>query len=155
MLLGICPEVVDLFKDRTVNASIFAALRKMKPARQIEAAELMITVSNYSASYARALLAATKQAHLVRSDQPKKLSGLTTEQMARMEREMEALQEDVKSVESRYGDDVLNLVIAAGYIAKLLANARINRYLQKRHSELLNQLQTIVAAGSLEQTQTT
>jgi hypothetical protein len=115
----------------------------------------MITVSNYSASYARALLAATKQAHLVRSDQPKKLSGLTTEQMARMEREMEALQEDVKSVESRYGDDVLNLVIAAGYIAKLLANARINRYLQKRHSELLNQLQTIVAAGSLEQTQTT
>jgi ParB-like chromosome segregation protein Spo0J len=151
MLLGICPEVVDLLKDRAVNASIFAVLRKMKPVRQIEAAELMITAGNFSTSYARALLAATKQACLVKSDQPKKVSGLTTEQMARMEREMGALQEDMKSVESRYGDDVLNLVIASGYLAKLLANQRIGRYLQKRHPELVNELQAIVAAGSLDQ----
>lgn len=68
----------------------------------------MITAANFSASYARALLAATKQSQLVNSDEPKKVGGLTPEQMARMEREMDALQEDVKSVESRYGDDVLN-----------------------------------------------
>jgi ParB-like chromosome segregation protein Spo0J len=151
MLIGICPEVVDLLKDRPVNATIFGALRKMRPVRQIEAAELMITAGNFSASYARALLAATKQAHLVKSDQPKKVGGLTPEQMARMEREMETLQQDMKSVESRYGDDVLNLVIASGYLSKLLGNNRVSKYLQKRHPELLNELQTIVAAGSLEQ----
>ena len=150
MLIGICPEILDLLKDRPVNATIFGILRKMKPGRQIEAAELMITAGNFSASYARALLAATKQAHLVRSDQPKKVGGLTAEQMARMEREMEALQQDIKSVESRYGDDVLNLVIASGYLSKVLANRRVSRYLQKRHSELLTELQTVVAAGSLD-----
>ena len=151
MLNGICPEVVDLLKDRAVNATIFGALRKMKPVRQIEAAELMITAGNFSASYARALLAATKQAQLVKADQPKKVGGLTPEQMARMEREMEAVQEDVRSVESRYGDDVLNLVIASGYLSKLLGNPRVSRYLQKRHAELLTELQTVVAAGSLDQ----
>jgi len=61
----------------------------------------MITAGNFLASYARAFLAATKQAQLVKSDQPKRVGGLTAEQMARMEREMGALQEDLKSVESR------------------------------------------------------
>jgi len=47
---------------------------------------------------------------------------MTPEQMARMEHEMEGLQRDFKAVEASYGDSVLNLVIAAGYVAKLIAN---------------------------------
>jgi hypothetical protein len=35
----------------------------------------------------------------------------------RMEREMETLQCDLKSVESRYGEDVLQLLIASGYLS--------------------------------------
>jgi hypothetical protein len=121
--------VVDLLKDQTVSPSTFGILRKMRPMRQIEAAELMNTAGNYTLSYARALLAATRQADLVKSDQPKKVAGLTVEQMARMEREMAGLQQDMKSVESRYGDDVLHLVIASGYLSKLVGNVPIKRYL--------------------------
>ena len=61
LLTNICPEVVELLKDKTVNPVTFDVLRKMKPLRQIEAAELMITAGNWTASYAKALLAATKQ----------------------------------------------------------------------------------------------
>jgi len=61
MLVGICPEVVDLFKDKSVNHSTFAVLRKMRPLRQIGAAELMDTAGNYSSSYARAILACAFQ----------------------------------------------------------------------------------------------
>jgi hypothetical protein len=32
---------------------------------------------------------------------------MTTEQLARMEREIEKVQRDLKTVESRYGEDVL------------------------------------------------
>src|SRR6185503_9004753 len=88
--------------------------------RQIEAAELMNTAGNYATSYAKALLAATRQSDLVKSDQPKRIGGLTSEQMTRMEREMEAVQQDLKAVEARYGDDVLHLVIACGYVSKLI-----------------------------------
>lgn len=151
LLVGICPEVVELMKDKSVNPTTFDVLRKMKPMRQIEAAELMTTAGNYSASYAKALLAATRQADLVKSDQPKRVTGMTPEQMARMEREMEKLQRDLKSVEARYGEDVLQLVIASGYLSKLVGNAEVKRYLSQHHPEILSEFRAIIAATSLDQ----
>jgi RepB plasmid partitioning protein/ParB-like nuclease domain len=150
MLAGICPEVIDMFKDKSVNPNTFEILRKMKPMRQLEAAELMNSASNYTASYAKALLAATRQADMMKSDQPKKMTGMTAEQLARMEREMETLQQDLKSVESRYGDDVLNLVIASGYLTKLVGNREIKRYLGQHHSEILAEFLTVISATSLD-----
>jgi ParB-like chromosome segregation protein Spo0J len=151
MLSGIGPDVVELLKDKSVNPDTFAILRRMRPMRQIEAAELMNTAGNYTSTYAKALLAATRQPDLVRSDKPKKIAGLTLEQMARMEREMELLQQDMKSVESRYGDDVLHLVIASGYLAKLVGNRAINRYLGQHHPELVTEFASIISAASIDQ----
>jgi hypothetical protein len=73
----------------------------VKPTRQIEAAELTNTAGNYATSSAKALLAATRQSDLIKSDKPKRVGGLTSEQMARMERELEAVQQDLKAVELR------------------------------------------------------
>jgi ParB-like chromosome segregation protein Spo0J len=151
LLVGICPEVVELLKDKSVNSRTFETLRKMKPMRQIEAAELMVTAGNYTASYAKALLAATRQADLVKADAPKKIGGMTPEQMARMEREMEKLQRDLKTVESRYGEDVLQLVIASGYLSKLVANGEIKRYLGQHHPEILSEFRAVITATSLDQ----
>ena len=151
MLDRICPEVVDMLKDRALTRSTFDVLRKMKPMRQIEVAEVMLTANNFTHGYSKALLAATRQADLVRPDQPKKIAGLTAEQMARMEREMATLQQDFKEVETSYGDDVLHLVIASAYLSKLLDNATIDRYLSRHHPDLLDQFKSIVAAGSLDQ----
>ena len=152
MLAGICREVVDLLKDKTLNPNTLEVLRKMKPMRQIEAAELMTTAGNYTASYAKALLAATRQVDLVRSDRPKKVGGLTPEQMSRMEREMDTVQQDLKTVESRYGDDVLHLVIASGYLAKLVKNRDIKRYLNQHHPEILSEFLAVISATSLDNT---
>jgi hypothetical protein len=151
LLDGICPEVVELLKDKTVNPDAFEVLRKMKPMRQVEVTELMTMAANFTASYAKALLAATRQSDLIYSDKPKKVQGLTAEQMARMEREMGALQQDFKAVEASYGDDVLHLVIASGYLAKLVNNPEIERYLDRHHPEILSQFRTIVAAASIDQ----
>ena len=90
-----------------------------------------------------------------RADEPKKIAGMTPEQMARMEREMENLQRDLKTVESRYGEDVLQLVIASAYLSKLVANAEIRRYLSQHHPEILSEFRAIIAATSLDQASTT
>ena len=150
LLDGICPELVELLKDRSIDPTVFNSLRKMKPMRQIEAVELMSTVGNFTSRYAQALLAATKQQDLARPERPKKIRGMTPEQMARMEREMEGLQRDFKGVEASYGESVLNLVIASGYVAKLIGNAQTCRYLEQHHPELLVEFKAIVAAASLE-----
>jgi ParB-like chromosome segregation protein Spo0J len=150
LLNGVCPEVVEMLKDRVINPNTFDVLRKMKPMRQIEAAELMQSVSNFSSSYTKALLAATKQADLARPDRPKKVSGMSAEQMARMEREMETLHRDFKAVEATYGEDVLHLVIASGYLAKIIANRKIEKYLRQNNPEILDKLKAIISSASLE-----
>lgn len=152
LLDGICPEVVEMLKDKSVNPVTFDVLRKMKPLRQVEAAELMATAANWTSSYAKALLATTRQEDLAKPDQPKKIAGLTTEQMARMEREMTSLHQDFKLIENSYGDDILHLVIASGYLSKLVCNKEIERYLSLHHAELLEEFRAIIAASSLDQT---
>ncbi len=47
----------------------------MKPPRQIEAAELMVTAGNYTASYGRAVFIATRPHDLVNPDRPKQAVG--------------------------------------------------------------------------------
>jgi hypothetical protein len=97
MLDGINAEVVELLKDRNINPATFDVLRKMKPLRQIEVAELMNSVGNFTSSHAKALLAATRQPELAKPERPKRVGGISPTQMARMEREMETLQHDFKA----------------------------------------------------------
>ncbi len=152
MLDGVAPEVVEMFKDRIVSRIVFETLRKMKPMRQIEAAELMCTAGNFSSSYGKAILAATKQSDLAHPERGKRVNGMTMEQMARMEREMASLQQEFKAVDATYGDDVLVLVIAVGYLSKLIANRKIERYLSQQHGEILSEFRSVISVASLDQT---
>ena len=64
---------------------------------------------------------------------------------------MANLQGQYKMVEQTYGQDVLNLVLARGYLAKLLENTQVVRYLKQRQPEVLAEFETIVQTVSLEQ----
>ena len=66
-----------------------------------------------------------------------------------MERELAALQTQVKSVEETYGIDNLHLTVARGYIAKLLANNRVVRWLANHQQDYLGEFQKIVGIDSL------
>ncbi|TMK24311.1 MAG: hypothetical protein E6G69_18970 [Alphaproteobacteria bacterium] len=85
------------------------------------------------------------------SDRPKKIRGLTAEQMDRMEREMDGLQREFKSVSASYGDTVLNLVVASGYLSSLIGNPRLSGYLERHHPEILTEFRAIVAVTSLDE----
>jgi hypothetical protein len=144
MLQGICPEAIELLKDRPVAASLFSVLRKMEPLRQIEVVELMVTMDRFTESYANALLAATPQSQMAPDGKPKPVKGLSDEQMALMERESGQLNREMKIATQTYGADHLHLVLARGYLAKLLGNARVVRYLAQQRPEFLSEFQKIV-----------
>jgi hypothetical protein len=137
LLDGICPEAVDMLKHKHIAAQAFRILKKMKPLRQVEVAELLIAANNYSMSYLKALFAATNQTLLLETEKPKKVPGLSPEQMQKMEREIESVQKDLKLIEESYGTEMLNLVLARAYLLKLLNNQRVVRYLGQNHAELL------------------
>jgi hypothetical protein len=153
LLDGICPEAAELLGDRQFSVELVRAIRKMKPTRQVECAELMIAANNVTVPYAEALLVATPAARLIDGKKPPRLTGVTPEQMAKMEREMSNLQGQYKLVEQTYGQDVLNLVLAKGYLTKLLENEPVTQYLRQRQPDLLVEFETIVETVSLEQQQ--
>ncbi|NJZ81775.1 chromosome partitioning protein ParB [Ralstonia solanacearum] len=151
LLDGLCPEAVDLLRDRQFSPELVRALRKMKPTRQVECVELMIAANNVTVSYAEALLVATPAARLVDGKKPAKLTGVTHEQMAKMEREMSNLQEQYKIVEQTYGQDVLNLVLAKGYLVKLLECEPVLTYLRQHQPDLVPEFESIRDVISLDQ----
>jgi len=150
LLDGICPEAAELLRDQNFSPNLGAVLRKLKPTRQVECVELMVSANNITVAYAQALVAATPSNMLVGEVKPKKLGGVSADQMAKMEREMGNLQEQFKLAEQSYGQDVLNLVLAKGYLAKLMANEAILRHLTKRHPDVLNEFDSIVRMVTLD-----
>ena len=150
LLEGVCPEAVELLRDQNFSADLGAVLRKLKPTRQVECVELMVSANSITVAYARALMAATPSNMLVGEVKPKKLAGASADQMAKMEREMGSLQEQFKLAEQSYGEDILNLVLAKGYLAKLLANEAVLRHLTKNQSDVLNEFDSIVRLVMLD-----
>jgi hypothetical protein len=149
LLHGICPEVIGLLQERRATSGTMRELRKVKPMRQIEMAELMIATANYSSAYAKCMVAATLQEQLVESEQPKECRGMTVDDIARMEREMTTLGREFKLIEESHGKTVFALTIVTGYLRKLLDSARVVRYLSQHHPEILTEFQKILESRNL------
>ena len=151
------PEGLDTSRKFKQIRSSIAEIGLIEPLtvtpviRKMECVELMVSANNLTVPYAEAMLVATPAGLLVDGKKPQKLTGVTQEQMAKMEREMANLQGQYKIVEQTYGQDVLNLVLARGYLAKLLENTQVVRYLRQRQPEVLAEFETIVQTVSLEQ----
>jgi ParB/RepB/Spo0J family partition protein len=149
LLDGINAEAADLLKDKSISPKAIRLLKKVTGVRQIEIAELMVSASNFTTGYADALVLGTPKDQLANPAEPKQKEGLLPEEIARMEQEMESLEHDLKAVEESYGDNVLNLTCARGYIKKLLDNAKVVRFLNGNHRDIFAQFESIVATETL------
>jgi len=150
MLNGICPEAVELLKDKFISENALRYLKHMKPARQIEAATVMVSSNNYTTWYARAIFLATPQEMLVEGSRPKEAEGISPEDIARIERETELLEQEFNAVQDEYSDNNLDLTVARGWVAKLIDNARVVRFLSQNYPEILSEFQKICDAATLE-----
>lgn len=151
MLDGICSEVAHLLGDKRVAPRAFDFIRKMKPLRQIEVAELMLASGNYTASYMEMLLAGTQQRDLVSPEKKKRIGGMTPEQVSRMEREIESVSQEFRSVESTYGETVFELTMARGYVAKLMRNRAVTEFLTRSYPDVAERFRELAENGEPEQ----
>jgi hypothetical protein len=150
LLDGICPEAVDLLKDRGVLIATLRELKKVVPLRQIEMAELMVAANNFNGNYARCLLAATPGDQLLDSGKPTDGAGLRPEDRSRIEREVDSVGREFRTLEDSHGRTTLHLVLAVAYIQKLLDNAAIVRRLSSNHGEILAEFQKLVGSPDLK-----
>ena len=149
LLDGINPEAAELLKDKQMTADAIRLLRKVTGMRQIEIAEVMLSANNFTKSYAEALVLATSRDQMVSPQEEKKKAGLNAEELARMEREMEALEHDFKSIEANYTEHMMSLTLARGYIKRLLENNRVLRHLREHHNDLLTEFEAMAAAETV------
>jgi hypothetical protein len=147
LLVGICPEAANLLRDKHVPMAVFTELRHLKPVRQIEAAELMITMNKYSSSYAKAIVAASPPAALIAGRQ-KRPRGLSDRQVSLMQQESESLDREFRAVEKTYSADHLDLAMAFGYIERLLGNARVVGFMAQHHPDILSEFQSKIQQHS-------
>ena len=146
LLDGINEEAAHLLRDKNISAKTIKLLKKVTGLRQIEIAEFMVDANNFAAGYAEALILGTPKDQLVNPAEPKTKVGLSPEEVARMEREMESLEKDFKAVEVTYTENMMNLTLARTYIKNLLKNAKVIRFLSTNYSDLLSEFETIAAA---------
>src|SRR5579864_9038171 len=144
LLDGICPEAVKSLNDKRTTPKTLSILKRMKPVRQVEAAELMIASNTYSSRFARALLAVTKPEFLV-EPKARKTRALSATQSAVMEEESQDLVKNLKAAEQSYGTDMLNLTVSCRFVERLLKNSEIHRFLNKNHPELLSETEKLLA----------
>lgn len=143
LLDGICNEAINLLADKPIPRSVFPVLKGMKPFRQIDVANIMINLNNYSLKFAKAMLHATHPDQIVIGKKVKVANGNMLETLQKLERELALVQADTRQLEESYGPANLQLTIIKTHIINILNNARVLKWLLKSNPEYLEQLQLI------------
>ncbi len=149
LLNGLDPAAVDILESHHMSHTAIRAFKKVTPARQIDMAEMMVSVNDFSGPYAEALLASTPEDMLIEKASSRKILSISQEEEARLRDEMYNLETDFKAVEESYSDNIYKLTMARGYLKKLLGNAKVVRWLNQHHAETASQFEAIVASESL------
>lgn len=66
---------------------------------------------------------------------------------------MHNLQREYQIIEDSYGDNVLKLTIAKGYLGNLLENNNIQQYLDRKHPEILSEFRSITNMKNILETE--
>ena len=64
---------------------------------------------------------------------------------------MSQVQTQYRDAEQHYGSDLLNLVVAKGYLSKLLANEAVKSYIARYQVDILVHLELVVNTVSMEE----
>jgi len=144
---------------RQMLGGIYSVLRpkssvlspNMKAARQVEAVELMVASNTITVAHVEALLKATPPEQRADVPPPERDSKTAMEQLVKLEKEMIQVEATYKEAENHYGSDLLNLVVAKGYLTKLLANAAVKSYIERKEPEILSHLELVANTVSMEE----
>jgi len=150
MLDGICPEAIDLLKDKIISQKVFLVLKKMKPPRQVRVAMIMNDQNRFGFIFAKSLLNGTPESQLVEGAAKRRISPAALEKRVRLEEENISLGDDIRSLKETYGTDMLNLTLLQSYLKRLLENEKVASYLKKYHPVICDKFAEVVLLDFLK-----
>lgn len=151
ILNGISPKVVEILNDKDVPKATFMALKKMVPLRQLECANIMIKLDNYSTNFSNSLLQSSPKETLLESKNKNSQSKAgQRKKIERLEKEMAHVHLDSDVLKENYGSNSLKLAIIISHIKNLLENQIVFRWLHKNKPDFLNVLVKISEINSFD-----
>ena len=72
-------------------------------------------------------------------------------EIVKLEKEMSQVQRKYKDAEANYGSDLLNLVVARGYLSKLISTPTVKDYLTQNHPDILDTFELVVNTVSMDE----
>jgi RepB plasmid partitioning protein/ParB-like nuclease domain len=145
MLEGICPEVVEMLRDKKLSLELFPILRKMKAIGQIATVELMLLRNDYSVSFAKTRLAISPPALLTQASIARQNKANSDAADTLLGEDTDGIIQNLKAIEETYGTDVLTLTVTCAYLDRLFSEAKIKNYLDRHHPGPLETLMTIIS----------
>jgi len=145
MLDGICPEVVEMLRDKKLSLELFPILRKMKAIGQIATVELMVLRNDYSVAFAKTRLAISPPALLAKTSTARQHKANADAADVLLGEDTDGLIQNLKVIEETYGTDILTLTVTCAYLDRLFNDDKVIRYLERHHPGPLETLKTIVA----------
>lgn len=149
LVKGIHPRVTKLLRDKPIHPTVTKILRGVQPVRQIAMAKMMLSMSNYTQVFARALLLATPAHQLAKGNEEKDKMRIPAEEIARIEGELKSLERDLKQIQRDYSTHMLQLIVIQAYVQRLFQNARIAKYLRSSHPDLYLEIAAVIALPSV------
>ena len=149
LINGLHPEVLQLLKEKQVSDKALKMLKRVRKLRQVEMAQLMVSMNNFTFAYARALFIGTPKEQMLNPEKPKVVNGVSAKELVRMEKELETMESEFKAFQNRYGEDALHLNTVQRYVKRLLENHEVKRFLEQRYPELHEELEELAVLESL------
>ncbi|MDU9139246.1 plasmid partitioning protein RepB C-terminal domain-containing protein [Klebsiella aerogenes] len=150
---GISKEALALLADKNVSQNVFDVLRKIKLNKQMDFVATMITLNNFTKKFALSMLHALPAEHLVRKPDNASEDKDMIKTLARLEKEMAALQVETQDIQNEFAENNLNLMVVRSYIAKLLSKNEIIHWLYDNKSEYLDVLKKVLGVKHLNEVQ--
>lgn len=150
---GISKEALALLADKNVSQNVFDVLRKINLHKQMDFVSTMVTLNNFTKKFALSMLHALPAEYLVRKPDNAPDDKDMIKTLARLEKEMAALQVETQDIENEFAENNLNLMVVRSYIAKLLSKNEIIHWLYDNKSEYLDVLKKVLGVKHLNEIQ--
>ncbi|HEJ6927567.1 plasmid partitioning protein RepB C-terminal domain-containing protein [Serratia marcescens] len=150
---GISKEALALLADKNVSQNVLDVLKKIKLHKQMDFVSTMVTLNNFTKKFALSMLHALPAEHLVRKPDNAPDDKDMIKTLARLEKEMAALQVETQDIENEFAENNLNLMVVRSYIAKLLSKNEVIHWLYDNKSEYLDVLKKVLGVKHLNEIQ--
>jgi len=126
------------------RAKILRYLAHLDTKKQMQCVRLMISANSFATIFCRMVVYASPRGDLATGYKKESSRGLSRAQILRMEKQYAQIIERYWTVEPTYAVNNRDFVLARGYLARLLNNAPVVRFLEERDQPALVQFEALV-----------